>query len=111
MTYGVGTDVVSVARCAEKLERNPGMYDRVCAPGEKRPGSPREFARIFAIKESCIKASGGEITLTDVSVSGSGLGAVEVNWCSDKTLSFQVSVSYSEDMVVAVALCFKKNSL
>lgn len=107
MIHGLGTDLVSVSRCAEKLRRNPRMYSRVCAPDEREPESPREFARVFAVKEACIKAGRGSISFKDVSVSQTGGGVPEITWCSDGTLSFQVSVSYSQDTVVAVALCFK----
>jgi hypothetical protein len=103
----IGIDAVSVSRCREKLERNPGMYQRVLGQGEEIARSPREFARMFAIKEACIKSSGGAVSFRDVSVSRGGSGMPRVTWCAVEDLEFKVSVTCELDMVVAVSLCCK----
>lgn len=105
---GVGVDLVCVSRCAEKLSRNPGMHSRLCGLREEPTKDARDFARVFAIKEACIKASGGEVSFGDLSVSEPSSGQPRVTWCSKDSLTFEVSVSWERDTVAAVAVCFER---
>ena len=57
MIVGVGTDLVSVARLEEALERTPTLRARLFTPGEA--GLPLEsLAARFAAKEALAKALG-----------------------------------------------------
>mgnify|MGYP000135243021 FL=1 len=106
----IGIDAVSVRRCGEKLERNPGMYQRILGEGEEIARTPREFARMFAVKEACIKSSGGEVSFRDVSVSRAGSGMPSITWCAREDLNFKISITWESDTVVAVALCCRVTS-
>jgi len=60
---GVGIDIVSVGRFERILERHGDRFvDRICLPGEARPGPPAARAQhlsgLFAAKEAVLKALG-----------------------------------------------------
>ncbi|NIR62122.1 MAG: holo-ACP synthase [Gammaproteobacteria bacterium] len=90
MIYGIGTDIVAVAR----IERNIARYGerfsrRILAPeelaglaGNARPA--HFLARRFAAKEATAKALGtgfrGGLRLTDIRVGHDGLGRPELRY-------------------------------
>ena len=75
-----GTDIVSVARIARLVGEERGR-ERVFGPGEQKrcdaaARPEEEYARLWAVKESVLKALGvgwsGGISWTDVEVTGGG---------------------------------------
>ncbi len=75
--FGIGTDIESVSRFADLVERNDPLIQRVFTPDEIRyslasqhPGE--RFAARFAGKEAVIKA------LYDLGITGIAIPAVEV---------------------------------
>ncbi len=63
MIYGIGTDVVEVARIAQKVYERPGFVELVFSESErqycqKQPNPPENFAARFAAKEAFLKALG-----------------------------------------------------
>ena len=78
---GVGVDVISVARVAGSVERQPGIVERlftdeersVIARGTSEQASLRSMAGRFAAKEAVMKALGvglGEVDFADIEVVG-----------------------------------------
>lgn len=59
----VGTDVVEVARLAARLERHPGLQDRLFTTRERElcAGRPRSLAARLAAKEAVLKALGSAL--------------------------------------------------
>jgi holo-[acyl-carrier protein] synthase len=101
---GVGVDVVSIERCRQKLERNPAMYQGVCADGETPPKNVGAFARRWAVKEAVAKACGERLTPRQVLVTHSGDGAPLVVARGYETDRFEVSVSDDAGVAVAIAV-------
>jgi len=64
MIYGIGTDIVSIARIANALQRHGTRFaERILAPGEQQgfteAARPEHFlAKRFAAKEAAAKAFG-----------------------------------------------------
>lgn len=69
MIYGVGADIVTVARVEKALARSgPGFADRILAPGEREAFTAatqpaRLLAKRFAAKEAFAKAFGTGIAV------------------------------------------------
>jgi holo-[acyl-carrier protein] synthase len=55
---GVGTDVVSVDRLAQSLERTPGLVQRLFTDAEREVVAVERLAARFAAKEAVVKALG-----------------------------------------------------
>lgn len=63
MISGIGTDIIEVARVAEKMQRHPGFREYVFSPAEivyceKMTGKYEYYAARFAAKEAFLKALG-----------------------------------------------------
>lgn len=62
MIFGVGVDVVDIARFERAISKTPGLLNRLFAEGEQkqkqRELSPASLAARFAAKEALIKAMG-----------------------------------------------------
>jgi phosphopantetheine--protein transferase-like protein len=101
---GVGVDVVDIERCREKLERQPSMYQGVCAPGELAPGNVGAFARRWAVKEAVAKACGERLTPRQILVTHSADGAPLVEARGFENDRFEVSVSDDAGVAVAIAV-------
>lgn len=54
--WGVGVDVVDLARFERSLERTPGLRERLFTPVEAAVGSIERLAARFAAKEAFVKA-------------------------------------------------------
>ena len=87
MISGIGTDIIEVARVAEKMQRHSGFREYVFSPAEiayceKMTGKYEYYAARFAAKEAFSKALGTGIgahcALHDLSVINNELGAPEI---------------------------------
>lgn len=121
MIYGIGTDIVEVARMAASLERHgEGFARRILALRERdefsaAPDPARFLAKRFAAKEAFGKALGTGVvapaTLHAVAVThderGKPLFAYSETLSAhlaERTLSAHLSLSDERDYVVAFAL-------
>ncbi|OGJ87137.1 MAG: holo-[acyl-carrier-protein] synthase [Candidatus Raymondbacteria bacterium RifOxyA12_full_50_37] len=79
MIYGIGIDIIDVARLKESIEKNPSFAAKIFSPSEmaycdKAAGNTRyeRYAARFAAKEAFLKACGigigGGYTLTEIMV-------------------------------------------
>lgn len=113
--FGIGTDIESVSRFADLIEKNDPLIRRVFTPGEIRYSlasrTPAErFAARFAGKEAVVKA------LYDLGISGVAISAVEILKRPDGApfvrmighpvdpVTIRISLSHSRDWAVAFAL-------
>lgn len=103
----IGVDIVEIGRCVKKLERNPSLYNDICAPGEQEPKGPAAFARRWAIKEAVTKAAGFYIPPSMILIEHTEEGAPKARILDPELshLHFEVSVSDDAGLAVAVATC------
>ena len=109
MIVGVGTDLCSIARLSEALERTPNLKDRLFHPSEHQLPLNSLAAR-FAAKEAIAKALGdprllvwNEIALTKDSNGKPEFeffGETKVRLAS-RDLGFHVSISHEQELASA----------
>jgi holo-[acyl-carrier protein] synthase len=63
MIYGIGTDIIEVARIQKVMERDPGFRDKIFTPGEiayceTKKHKYENYAARFSAKEAFLKAIG-----------------------------------------------------
>lgn len=120
MIFGVGTDMIEIARIQSAIEKNPRFLQKVYTEKEigycQRKKNPwQSFAARFAAKEAVSKAMGtglGKIGLTDIEVvnSASGQpqivlhGAAEAYAQAHGILRVHISLSHSEAYAIATAI-------
>ncbi len=120
MIYGVGTDMVEIARVRQAIEKNPRFLQKVYTEKEighcQRKKNPwQSFAARFAAKEAVGKAMGtgiGKLGLTNIEIinktSGQpqvvlhGTAAVLAQTKGVKTI--HISLSHSETYAIATAI-------
>lgn len=121
MLYGVGTDIVAIARMVEALARHGNRFaERILAPSElnefhaARDGA-RFLAKRFAAKEAFAKALGTGLrapaTLSAIAVTHNVLGKPELAFADDLSMHLQslglrahLSISDERDHVVAFSV-------
>ena len=121
MIYGVGTDIVAVARLEKIwLRHAQRFFSHLLAESEMQDipetGVPRFLAKRFAAKEAFAKAAGtglrAPITLTAVTVEHDELGKPQLvfapdvqQWLKERGIGgWHVSISDEREMVVAVVI-------
>jgi len=121
MIYGVGTDIVTIARVEKALERSgPRFADRILAPGERdafrAAAQPaRLLAKRFAAKEAFGKAFGTGVvapaTLHSVEVVRDVRGKPHYEYhgdlariMADERLHAHLSISDEQEHVIAFAV-------
>ena len=113
--FGVGTDIESVNRFADLVEKNDPLIRRVFTPDEIRyclSGQyPAErFAARFAAKEAVVKAlydlgvTGVAIPAVEILKRPDGAPSVRVAGLAADRVTVRVSLSHSRDWAVAFAL-------
>lgn len=124
MIFGVGTDIIEVARVEEKLLRTGGLKTKLFTPTEiaycdskHRPG--QHYAARFAAKEAFLKAMGtgwtGGHKFSDIEVVNNALGKPELfvhgkvsEFCEAHGIAgMQVSLSHIKDLAKAVVVLEK----
>lgn len=121
MIFGIGTDIIEVARIEEKLARTKGLKTKLFTEREigycesKRRSGPH-FAARFAAKEAFLKALGtgwrGGFQFDEVEIVNDRLGKPEVvtygkikEFCLEKGISSAfVSLSHIKDLAKAVVV-------
>ena len=121
MIFGIGTDIVAVARMAELLERHgERAMSRVLAAGEipacRANAHPERFlAKRFAAKEALGKALGTGIRvpvlLTAIAIEHDDLGKPGFSyspelaaWLDERHLTVHLSISDEHDYAVAYVI-------
>ncbi|MDQ8021702.1 MAG: holo-ACP synthase [Moraxellaceae bacterium] len=121
MIFGIGTDIVSVARMRQALERHgKGFAEHILTDAEseemtRAPDAARFLAKRFAAKEAFAKAYGtglrAPLTLHAVAVGHDELGKpcyvlndVMQASMAERALSSHLSISDEKEYVVAFAI-------
>ncbi|QID17776.1 holo-ACP synthase [Nitrogeniibacter mangrovi] len=121
MIFGIGTDLVSIARVEAALERSgPRFAERILAPSEREAFASathpaRLLAKRFAAKEAFGKAFGTGVvapaTLHSVAVSRDERGKPHYDYHGDlarimdeRQLRAHLSITDEQDYVVAFAV-------
>ncbi|HVP91571.1 MAG TPA: holo-ACP synthase [Terriglobales bacterium] len=126
MIFGVGTDIIEVARVEEKLLRTGGLKAKLFTPTEvaycdskHRPA--QHYAARFAAKEAFLKAMGtgwtGGHKFSDIEVVNNALGKPELfvhgkvgEFCVAHGITgMEVSLSHIKELAKAVVVLEKKS--
>ncbi len=124
MIFGIGTDIIEIARVEDKLSRTRGLREKVFTPreieySESRGRSGQHFAARFAAKEAFLKAMGtgwrGGYRFNDVEIINDGLGKPEVlvhgkikEFCEANGIRrCHVTLSHSKELAKAVVVLEK----
>ena len=117
MIVGVGTDITTVSRFEQIIEKNARFAAKILTPSElsvyndkKGMNQLQYLAGRFAVKEAVAKAFGtgiGDLNFKHIECLNNELGAPIVNVINDRIdsrydhLMIHVSISHNEDQVVA----------
>ena len=115
LPFGVGVDIVSITRVAEKLKLNKSSLKKWFFPREidycmSKSNPKLHFAGRFAAKEAVIKALSQAINLilvpNDIEIIGDGKSAPKARLHSKtvKDYEIQVSISYTNEIAIAIAI-------
>lgn len=124
MIFGIGTDVIEIARIEDKLSRTRGLRERVftareIAYSQAKARSAQHFAARFAAKEAFLKAMGtgwrGGYRFADIEVVNDGLGKPEVfvhgkikEFCEANGIRrWHLSLSHGRDLAQAIVVLEK----
>jgi holo-[acyl-carrier protein] synthase len=118
MIYGFGTDIVEVARIANKLNNNPALVHHIFSAEEQAYCNKQKipaisYAARFAVKEAFLKAFGvtfiGNHALPEIAIQNNEHGKPSVVLTGKTLATFtelnlqQIHVSISHTEVYAVA--------
>ncbi len=119
MIFGIGTDIIEIARVAKSIQRlGQHFLDRLFTPKEQEyclryQASERHFAGRFAAKEAIAKALGtglgDKVGWLDIEIVNGETGAPEV-LLSEKTMrhfpgiSVKISISHNHEAALAFAV-------
>jgi holo-[acyl-carrier protein] synthase len=121
MIFGLGTDIVEVARIQDKLSNNPALIQHIFSEDEqaycqKQKHPYVSFAARFAVKEAFLKAFGvqfiGNHSLPEIAVHNTEYGKPSIilsgkamQAFTDKNLQqIQVSISHTLTHAIAVVI-------
>lgn len=120
MIYGIGTDMVEIARIQKAIEKNSRFLEKVYTEEEirycqRKKNAWQSFAARFAAKEAVSKALGtgiGKIALTDIEIVNRSSGQPYVELYGAAKLYAQehnitrvhISLSHSEVYAIATAI-------
>lgn len=121
MIYGIGTDIVAVARMAEMYRRHgERAVDKILAPNEREacrnsPAPARFLAKRFAAKEALGKALGTGVRapalLPAIAVVHDGLGKPDfefapalAEYLTERSLVAHLSMSDEQDHAIAFVI-------
>ncbi len=117
--FGIGADIVEIARMAKALARRPGLRERLftaeeCAYCEGHRSPAQHYAVRFAAKEAVAKALGRSFSWQEVEISRQDNGPPrallhgKAKWAAAGG-RVEISLSHSGDYAVACAL-FERGS-
>ncbi|SHN77675.1 holo-ACP synthase [Chitinophaga sp. CF418] len=120
MIYGIGTDIIEVARVAAKMEKGNGFRDMIFTPREiaycEGQASPAQhYAARFAAKEAFLKAMGtgwghGKINFNEIEIRNDETGKPLLQLtgnavsCYSELQIKQILVSLSHVKATAIAM-------
>ena len=124
MIFGIGTDIIEIARVEDKLSRTRGLKEKVFTAGEieysqAKAKSGQHFAARFAAKEAFLKAMGtgwrSGYRFNDVEIVNDQLGKPEVRvhgkvreFCEANGIRrWHVTLSHSRELAKAVVVLEK----
>lgn len=127
MIFGIGVDIIEVARVQRKLARTPGLKERVFTAQEiaycqSKRASARHYAARFAAKEAFLKAMGtgwrDGYGFDQIEIVHDPLGKPQVRvhgkvrgFCRKQGISgMQVSLAHLKDIAKAVVILEKGKS-
>ena len=113
MIVGIGVDLVDMNRFEEKVNKTPGLIEKIFREDE-RDVVARTLAGRFAAKEALVKAFGGSTGMHwhDVKVSKNELGAPNISLfgstaevaASKGIANIHVSISHDGDYAIAYVI-------
>ncbi|HEK86103.1 MAG TPA: holo-ACP synthase [Candidatus Aminicenantes bacterium] len=126
MIFGVGTDIIEVQRVEDKLNRTPGLKEKLYTQleisyCESKKFPPQHYAARFAAKEAFLKALGtgwsGGLKFSEIEIRNleSGQPVIEVygrvkEMCGAQGINrFTVSLSHLKTYAVATVILEKIN--
>ncbi|MGB9764253.1 MAG: holo-ACP synthase [Candidatus Saccharicenans sp.] len=126
MIFGVGTDIIEVQRVEDKLNRTPGLKEKLYTQleisyCESKKFPPQHYAARFAAKEAFLKALGtgwsGGLKFSEIEIRNleSGQPVIEVygrvkEMCGSQGINrFTVSLSHLKTYAVATVILEKIN--
>lgn len=122
MIFGIGTDIVRVARMQQDLDRFGERFaERILTENEmqefrRNAGKANFLARRFAAKEAAVKALGtgfsGGITFQDIEIRSDALGKPLISFHNQARLRFEalggrtahITLSHSRENAVAMVI-------
>jgi holo-[acyl-carrier protein] synthase len=124
LIFGIGTDIIEIARVESKLSRTRGLREKVFTPreieySESRGKSGQHLAARFAAKEAFLKAMGtgwrSGYRFNDIEIVNDELGKPEVfvhgkvkDFCEANGIRrFYVTLSHSKELAKAVVVLEK----
>lgn len=114
MIFGVGVDIVSIARIERAFDRyGERLLARILTPREREDFNytHASFAGIFAAKEACAKALkcgiGSELSFQNLQILKSPAPKIEL---LDSKIDKKFELSISHDANFAIAVCVALNS-
>jgi holo-[acyl-carrier protein] synthase len=124
LIFGIGTDIIEIARVEDKLSRTRGLREKVFTAGEieysqAKAKSGQHFAARFAAKEAFLKAMGtgwrSGYRFNDVEIVNDQLGKPEVRvhgkvreFCEANGIRrWHVTLSHSRELAKAVVVLEK----
>lgn len=111
--YGLGIDLVEVARIRRLAGRSPGFLKRFFTAGELAYSlkSKNKFERLaarFAVKEAVIKAlDAKELPLKDIEVENTASGRPQIKVKGFSGVRLLVSISHTARSACAAVIAFK----
>ena len=124
MIFGIGTDIIEIARIEKQVTKDTGFISRVFTPDEinccdGKKNRSEKFAARFAAKEAFMKALGtgwrDGIAFTDIEIINDELGKPKINLNghakklaeSNGIDSIHVSLSHTDKLATAVVILEK----
>jgi holo-[acyl-carrier protein] synthase len=114
LDFGVGIDIVDIARVGEALTRTPRLVSRLFTAAEReycgaRHHRHQHFAARFAAKEAIAKAIGRPLRWQEVEITNDELGKPEAVFSGRARAALAgrrvlISLSHSGDYATAVAM-------
>jgi len=125
LVFGIGTDIIEIARVDEKMRRTGGLKTRVFTPREiayceAKAKSAQHYAARFAAKEAFLKAIGtgwrGGYRFVDIEILNNEQGKPELvlqgkvkDFCEENGISgLHVTLSHIKDLAKAVVVLEKR---
>lgn len=120
MIVGIGIDIIELKRIRLALEGNPRFEEKILSETERvnyltlksRKRQVEFLAGRFAAKEALGKALGtglGALRFSDITIANDGLGKPVLRFRTEEGLNSHLSISHSNDYVVAEVILERRD--